>query len=48
MALLLTAGFGPVVARQQPTGAKGPAFVDITSMAISNVMYELGTFGVLT
>ena len=34
IALLLTAGFGPLAARQQPTDAKGPAFVDITWIAI--------------
>jgi hypothetical protein len=47
-ALVLAAAFGPVAGRQQPAGAQGPAFVDITWMSISNVMYELGTFGVLT
>ena len=48
VALVLTAAFGPVAGRRQPAGARGPAFVDITWMSISNVMYELGTFGVLT
>ena len=43
--LLLTAGFGALAARQQPISAKGPAFVDITWIAIANVMYELGTSG---
>ena len=40
--------FGPVAAAKQPAGAKGPAFVDITWMSITNMLYELGTFGVLT
>ena len=48
VALVLTAAFAPVAGSQQPAGATGPAFVDITWMSISNVMYELGTFGVLT
>ena len=44
--LLMTRG--PVAAAKQPAGAKGPAFVDITWMSITNMLYELGTFGVLT
>ena len=39
VALVLTAAFGRVAGRQQPTGAHGPAFVDITWMSISNVMF---------
>jgi hypothetical protein len=48
LVLLLTAALGPVGAAKQAAGGKGPAFVDITWMSITNVMYELGTFGVLT
>ena len=48
VALLLAAAFGSAAARPHTAGAKGPTFVDITWISISNVMYELGRFGVLT
>ena len=46
--LVLTAAFAPVVGRQQPAGAQGPAFVDITWMSISNACTGSAPFGVLT
>ena len=44
----LTVWLGESAAAQRPAAGTGPSYVDITWMSISNVLYELGTFGVLT
>ena len=38
----------PALSDGRPAESKGPAFVDITWMSISNMYYELGTFGIVT
>ena len=38
----------PALSDGRPAESKGPAFVDITWMSISNMYYELGTLGVVT
>ena len=48
VAVVLTASLGAISSIQRPPAAPGPPFVEITWMSISNVLYELGTFGVLT
>jgi L-ascorbate metabolism protein UlaG (beta-lactamase superfamily) len=48
LTLLLTTAFGTAALGQGSPTTTGPSFVDITWMSISNVLYELGTFGVLT